>query len=103
MSKKYTVTAIIYDKRGAVLSIGNNSYVKTHPLQAHYANKVNEPHKVFLHAEIHAIIKCKNISKAHRIVIFRYKEDGTPANAKPCLICQAALSQTNIKYIEHTK
>ena len=61
MSKKYAVTAIIYDRKGNVLSMGNNSYIKTHPMQAKYANQVNEPHKVFLHAEIHAIIKCKDI------------------------------------------
>ena len=102
MSKKYAVTAIIYDRKGNVLSMGNNSYIKTHPMQAKYANQVNEPHKVFLHAEIHAIIKCKDIDRASKIVIFRYKEDGSPAYAKPCSICQAAINQTKINFIEHT-
>ena len=102
MSKKYQVTAIIYDRRGNVLSVGQNSYIKTHPLQARYANQVHEPQKVFLHAEIHAITRCKDLDLAHRIAIFRYKEDGTPAMSKPCKVCQAALSQTKIKLIEHT-
>ena len=57
MSKKYSITAIIYDRRGAVLSLGKNSYHKTHPLQAHYAAVAGEPHKMFLHAEIDAIIQ----------------------------------------------
>ena len=72
MSKqRFDMTAILYDKRGRVLSIGKNSYVKTHPLQARYATQVGEPSKVFLHAEVDAIVKCKNLDKAHKIVVFR--------------------------------
>ena len=102
MSKKYQITAIIYDKRGNVLSLGKNSYVKTHPLQAHYATVAGEPHKVFLHAEIDAIIKCPDLGRAHKLVIFRYREDGSPALARPCKICQQAIAKTPIKIIEHT-
>jgi deoxycytidylate deaminase len=101
-TKKYNITAIIYDKRGNILSIGKNSYVKTHPLQARYATQVGEPQKVFLHAEIDAIVKCKTISRAHKIVVFRYYEDGTPAMAKPCKVCRQAIRKTHIKYVEHT-
>jgi deoxycytidylate deaminase len=102
MKKKFSVTAIIYDKRGRVLSIGKNSYVKTHPLQAEYARATGEPHKVFLHAETAAIIKCQYLSKAEKIVIFRHTEDGSPANAKPCKICSHAIKLAGIKIIEHT-
>jgi tRNA(Arg) A34 adenosine deaminase TadA len=103
MSKKrFEVTAIIYDKRGNVLSIGKNSYIKTHPLQAKYAKQVGEDHKVFLHAEIHAITRCSELEKAHRIAVFRYNEAGLAVSAKPCKICQAAISKTNIKVVEHT-
>lgn len=102
MKKKFDITAIIYDKRGSVLSIGKNSYVKTHTLQAKYANQVGEPHKVFLHAEIHAIVKCFNLDKAHKISIFRYSDAGQAVLAKPCKICLAAISKTNIRVIQHT-
>lgn len=102
MSKKYQITAIIYDKRGNLLSLGKNSYVKTHPLQAHYATVAGEPHKVFLHAEIDAIIKCQDLSRAHKLVIFRYREDGSPALARPCKICSQAIQKTPIKLVEHT-
>lgn len=104
MTKKYSITAIIYDKRGNVLSIGRNSYVKTHPVQARYAERAGEPHKVFLHAEIDAIIKLKSKDeeKAHRIAVFRYTEDGSPATARPCKICMGAIAKTRIKEIEHT-
>jgi deoxycytidylate deaminase len=102
MTKKYQVTAIIYDRKDNVLSIAQNSYVKTHPLQAHYAAKANEPHRIFLHAEIAAIVRCRDLTKAHKIVVFRYHNDGTPANSKPCAVCAQALRNTPIKVVEYT-
>lgn len=97
-----TITAFIYDKRGRLLSMGKNSYIKTHPLQAKHAKACGEHAKVFLHAEIHAIARCKDLEKAHKIVITRFYADGRPALAKPCAICQSAISKTPIKIIEHT-
>lgn len=102
MSKRYQITAIIYDKRGRVISMGQNSYVKTHPLQAHYAKKTGEPYREFLHAEIHAIARCSDLTRAHRIKIFRFLEDGTPAMAKPCRVCCSAIEAAGIKVVEHT-
>lgn len=101
-SKRHDLTAIIYDKRGRVLSIGKNNYIKTHPIQKEYATKVGEPHKEFLHAEISAIIKCNNLNKAHKISIFRFNVDGTPALAKPCIVCMSAIEAAGIKEITHT-
>ena len=102
MSKKHEIKAIIYNKKGKVLSIGENSYVKTHPLQAAYAAKRGEPYKVFLHAEIDAIIKMKRMKGAHKISIFRFNEQGKPVSAKPCHICQHAIEVAGIKVVEHT-
>lgn len=100
--KQFDMTAVIYDKRGMVLAIGKNSYVKTHPLMMHYGEKVGETNKPYIHAELAAILKCKDLSKAHTIKIFRFLEDGSPANAKPCPICCSAIKATPIKHIEHT-
>lgn len=102
MSKKFSVTAIIYDKRGRVLSVGSNSYIKTHPMQAEHARRAGEPEKIYLHAEIHAITRCVDLKKAHRLVVFRYLEDGSPADARPCKICRSAIKETGIKIVEHT-
>jgi len=99
---KHDITALIYDKRGNLLSMGRNSYVKTHPLQAKYAKDVGEDYKVFVHAEIHAIARCRDLNKAHKIVIMRYGKSGQPLLAKPCRICEHAISFTNIKEIVHT-
>lgn len=102
MTKKQDIVAIVYDKRGRVLSVGQNSYTKTHTLQALHARKVGLPEKNFQHAELSAIVKCKDLSKAHKISVFRYTKDGKPANAKPCPICLSLIASTPIQIIEHT-
>lgn len=103
MSKtRFDITAIIYDKRGRVLSIGKNSYFKTHPLQHHHACKVGLPEKQFLHAEIHAISRCKQLDKAHRISVMRFDSKGKPRNAKPCPVCSSAIRAAGIEIVEHT-
>lgn len=99
---RFDITAIIYDKRGKVLSIGKNSYFKTHPLQNHHACKVGLPDKQFLHAEIHAIALCKKLSNAHKIVVMRFGKSGEAKIAKPCPVCQSAIEASGIKIIEHT-
>ena len=101
-SVRHTIKAIIYDKRGKILSIGFNNYTKTHPLQAHYASKAGEPYKQYLHAEIHAIILCRDLSKAYTIKVFRYGKLNTPLLAKPCPICLSAIEAAGIPNIEHT-
>lgn len=103
MSKrKQQITAIIYDRKGRVLSVGQNSYVKTHPLQAHYARRVGSPQKQFLHAEIHAIVRCRDLSRAHRIFVSRWDRHGNAVLAKPCEVCQSAISAAGIEVIGHT-
>lgn len=101
-SKKQNLTAIIYDRKGRVLSIGKNSYVKTHPLQAKHASKVGKPDHIVLHAEIDAIIKCRNLDKAYRIFVSRTARNGVMRLAKPCSICMSAIAQTKIQKIEWT-
>lgn len=100
---QHNLTAIIYDKKGRVISIGYNSYVKTHPLQAKYAKKVGLERKIFLHAEMDAIIKAgSKLKEAYLIRVFRYGKNNQPLCAKPCPICMEAISNTPIKRIEHT-
>jgi tRNA(Arg) A34 adenosine deaminase TadA len=100
--RKFDIKATIYDKRGRVLSSGENSYLKSHPLQGKLAKQVGRPEAIYLHAEIAALIKLKDWSKAHRIKVERYDVNGNPVIAKPCAICQSALRRTGIEIIEHT-
>lgn len=103
MCKQYhNLKAIIYNKRGMILSIGYNSYIKTHPWMKKLASKQGMPYKIYLHAEIDAILKCPDLSKAYRIQIIRLNKNGEPMPAKPCKICQSGIRATPIKVIEHT-
>lgn len=100
---KHNVSAVIFDKRGRPLSMGRNSYEKTHPLQAKAAAAVGEPYKVFLHAEISALVRLSDTDRqrAYKMVVMRYNKEGKPMNAKPCKVCQRVLQSFNI-IVEHT-
>jgi tRNA(Arg) A34 adenosine deaminase TadA len=99
----HRVTALIYDRRGRVLAVGQNSYLKTHPLQAHHAEKVGLPDKQYLHAEVHAITRLgRDLKRAHRILVTRYNKRGEPVLAKPCPVCVSAIEAAGIQNIEHT-
>jgi len=99
---RHVLTAVIYDKRGRVISVGQNSYVKTHPLQAKHAAEVGMPDKQYLHAEVHAIVRCKDLTKAHKIFVSRWDKKGRPALAKPCPVCMSAIEAAGIQVVEHT-
>jgi tRNA(Arg) A34 adenosine deaminase TadA len=102
MSKKHVISAFIYDKRGRLLSWGKNSYLKSHPLQAKMAQRAGTPEKVFLHAEIAALVKLKDWNKAHKMVVARFNAFGEPVSAKPCSCCMQAISLTSISILEYT-
>jgi deoxycytidylate deaminase len=104
MSKaRQKLKATIYDKRGRVLSVGENSYRKTHPKQAELARAAGREEAIYLHAEIAAIIKLRdNQSKAHRIYVERYGKNCEPLLAKPCEICQLAIDMAGIDIVEYT-
>jgi len=101
MSTKYLITAEIYDRKGNLLSVGRNSYTKTHPLQKRYAIKANQPQKQYLHAEIAALIKCRSLD-VYKIVIKRVDKNGNTRLAAPCEVCQLAIKEAGIKRIEYT-
>jgi deoxycytidylate deaminase len=99
--KQFSVTATCYDKKGKVLSVGHNNYKKTHPLQAYFACKVGLNEKIFLHAEIDALIKSTS-SDIHKILVERFDSKGNPANAEPCAVCKSAIAAYGVKYVEYT-
>ena len=100
--RRPSLTAIAYDKRGRILSIGRNSYVKTHPLQAKAAASVGDDSKIYLHAEVAALVKVKDWSKIYRLVVTRFNSKGEPVCAKPCRVCQFVLDQAGVDKVEHT-
>lgn len=97
---EFKVAAFVTDKRGAVLSKGINSYSKTHPVQAEYAERVGQEDRIYLHAEISALVKAKKTPYA--IYIARKYKNEEFALAKPCPVCSAALKEAGVKKIVYT-
>lgn len=103
MKTRFKIKATIYDKKGRVLAVGKNSYVKTHPTMKTLAQKCHLQYKEYLHAEIDAIIKCsKKGGVPYKIFIERYDSFGKPRNAAPCPICCLAIKKVGIKLIAYT-
>lgn len=96
--RKYLVLAHAFDKKGRLLAVATNSYTKTHPLQAYFAKKVGQPERQFAHAEIACILRCKD-KQIHTLRIFRYDQNNDLVCAKPCPICQEAISAYNIPHV----
>lgn len=99
-----TMTAIIRDKKDRVLSIGKNSYIKTHPLMLKYAQRIGHFNckETKIHAEIDAIAKCVELDRAHTIEIYRYSNYSQRyLMSKPCKICHSGILCTPIKYVKY--
>ena len=99
--KRIRIVATIYDKKGRILSVGHNSYTKTHPLMMYYGRRCGCMNQPYLHAEVDAIVKLKG-GVPYKILIERYNKNGEPKLAAPCKICQEAIRDTGIKRIEYT-
>lgn len=105
-NKQHQLGAVITYK-GRILSTGYNTN-KTNPVQEQY-NKFRgydvTTAKNSLHAEISAILKCKDMkidwNKAN-IHIYREHKNGVKALAKPCKACEKAIKDLGIKNIYYT-
>jgi tRNA(Arg) A34 adenosine deaminase TadA len=96
----YKVGCILLDRKGNIVSRGYN-IGRTHPLQAAYARKVNEHHKIYLHAEIHALVKCR-VDPYHAVVI-RIGKLGVVRGSRPCPICTYGLRVAGVKRITYAE
>ena len=98
---KYPVCAIACDRGGNILAVGYNSYAKTHPTQARHAAKANQPGKIYLHAEIAALVKAKG--EVYSLSVARVTKEGASALAKPCPVCYLAIREANVRLLEWTQ
>jgi tRNA(Arg) A34 adenosine deaminase TadA len=95
---KKKIGAILLRKNKVIVT-ATNLEKKTHPIQASFARKVGMKEKIYLHAEINALIKAKE--DVDTIVVARI--GGHSQNelrmSKPCPVCAAALEMSNVKKI----
>lgn len=92
--KKYTILAETYTSSGRRISYAYNNYNKTHPIQSHFAKLANQPARIYLHAEILAIIRAGS-QKIHTIKITNL----SGKLSSPCPVCMKAISAYGIQRI----
>jgi len=87
-------------RKGRVVTTATNLETKSHPLQAKFAERVGLSEKIFLHAEISALVKCRE--ECDTIVVARVNSQDKLRNAKPCKICSLALKEAGIQKIHYS-
>ena len=95
------VGAILLQKN-RVVSQGVNIETKTHPRQAKFARLAGLHEKIYLHAEMHALIKCKFVADTIVVVRLGGHNHNELRNAKPCPVCSLALAAAGIQNIIYT-
>lgn len=97
-TSKKKVGAVLLNKNKVVES-ATNLDTKTHPLQAKFAEMVGLEEKIYLHAEISALVKCRQ--ECDTIVVARLggHNHDEMRMAKPCPVCQLALEQAGIRKV----
>lgn len=87
-------------KKSKVIATAVNLEKKSHPFQAKLAKRVGLCEKIYLHAEVSALIKARE--DADTIIVARIDKQGKLRNSKPCPICSFALEQQGIQNIYYT-
>lgn len=101
LAKQNSIKSTAYYQMGAVI-------VKKRPLSAGY--NINKTHPVYangtdaytVHAEMHALIKCRADTKGASIYVYREDASGKPAIAKPCKYCMAHIIEAGIRRVYYT-
>jgi deoxycytidylate deaminase len=98
--KLYYVGAMCLNSKNKILSLGFNSYVKTHPRQKKYSVKTGSSEKCFLHAEIASLIRAKG--KVKTVLVLRLTQNKVIRISKPCKICSLALAEAGVEQVYYT-
>jgi len=96
---KKKVGAVLF-KKNKVIATAVNLERKSHPLQAKFAQRVGLGSKIFLHSEIHALIKARE--DADTIIVARVNPQNKLRNSCPCKICSLALEEAGVKNIYYS-
>ena len=99
-SRKKVGAILLYKNK--IVQQAYNMDTKTHPLQARLADMVGLSEKIYLHAEIAALVKNKH--KCDTIVVARLggHKHNELRNSKPCKICELAIRQAGIRKVYYT-
>ncbi len=98
--QNYYVLCASLDNHNNIISLGKNSYQKTHPLQKRLAKKCGNGNRSYLHAEIASLVK--NRQKPFSIIVIRMTIKGIVRMARPCNICTLALREAQVRYMYYS-
>ena len=92
--------------KGRVLAVGEAKY-KTHPFQKKVQQQVGNTERIYLHAEVDALLKVINkhgteILQECELHVVRISKGGFVGSSKPCSGCQRAISAFKIRKVIHT-
>jgi len=87
-------------KKNNIIAEATNLEKKTHPIQARWEQRAGLHEKIYLHAEIAALVKCRD--DADTIIVARINSEGKLRNAKPCPVCAMALEEAGIRNVHYT-
>jgi len=96
---KKQVGAVLLNRSKVILT-ATNLEKKSHPIQARFAERVGLGEKIYLHAEIAALVKCRE--ECDTIVVARVNPQHKLRMAKPCPICDLALKEAGISKIYYS-
>lgn len=87
-------------KKTKIITTAVNLEKKSHPIQAKFAKRVGLAPKVFLHAEVHSLIKARD--DADTIIVARVDKHGKLRNSRPCPICSLALEESGVNNVYYS-
>ena len=99
-SRRYFVIAAALDHHNNIVSIGQNSYQKTHPMQSRLALKTGRADREYLHAEIASLVKSRR--DVETVMVVRMTPTGLIRMARPCNICTLALREAKVRFVIYT-
>ncbi len=92
---KYKLAAVIF-KGSKIISVGYNSVKKTHPLIKLLSHRDD---KLYLHAEIHAILRAKECEGADLLVVRIRNDSEEFSMSKPCKMCERFIRRSGIRNV----
>ena len=98
--REFYLIAATFDEHGRMTALAENNIWKTHPMMKKYATQVNLNHKIYLHAEISAIIRSRG--SCHSLIVIRVNKNGAFSMAKPCPVCQAAILDAKVEHLYYS-
>jgi deoxycytidylate deaminase len=93
--------ACVLLRKGRIVIRSTNVFGKTHPMQSRLADRVGQPYRVSLHAELRALLNPK-AATCDTLVVGRVNRQGDLCLARPCPVCQLAISESGIKHVYYS-